>query len=268
MRNVSALLISIVLISTPLPAAQQSGPVVNPPEIVYVKCGIGGNFGVHEAPSKAAAVIAKVDCGDVLISFGEEQGFYKVRTEQGPTGYIPSEFVSKAKQDVPVSSSPAPPASLPSPPTSANKKEKPRIIVEVVETQTSQHQFTTTIPGTAGTSDTTCNTNGNGSVYGTSNGGTVNGTVNTNSTTNCTTTSQPGTPPATLNESITQEYVRVIWPGGTHVTLWCQAGFRKCFTLAPGRYQAEPKGNVVWIYANDLSGKEHKLNYKAVGQGW
>jgi hypothetical protein len=274
MRNLKALLICTVLFSTPLFGGQQSSPDVNQPEIVYVKCGIGENLGVHEIPSKSATVLAKVNCGDVLISFGEEQGFYKVRTEHGLVGYIPSEFISKTKQEVPVSTSPTQPTHLPSPSPSAKKKEKPRIIVEVVETQTGQRQFTTTIPGTAGTSQTTCNTNGNGSVYGTSNGGTVNGTVNTNSTTNCTTTSQPGTPPMSFDESIAQEYVRVIWPSGLHTTLWCQAGFRKCFSLAPGRYLAEPEFdrgghlNAVWIHANDLSGKERKINYKPVGQGW
>jgi hypothetical protein len=145
------------------------------------------------------------------------------------------------------------------------KKKPPNIIsVEVVESQDSQRQFTTTIPGTAGTSETKCDTNGNSSVYGTSNGGTVNGTINTNSTTNCTTTSQPGTPPMTLNESIAQEYVRVIWPGGSHVTLWCQAGFRQCLSLAPGIYSAEVKGNAVWIYA----AYRKKIKYTPVGGSW
>jgi hypothetical protein len=147
-------------------------------------------------------------------------------------------------------------------------KDKPRITVQVVDTQTSERQYTYTTRGTAGTSSTTCNTNGNGTVYGTSSGSTIDGTINTSSNTNCTTTTQPGTPPTTQVRSITQEHVRVIMADGTHVTLWCQAGFRSCASLRPGSYSAEVKGNTVWIYAHDLSGKEHKIKYKAVGGDW
>jgi hypothetical protein len=152
--------------------------------------------------------------------------------------------------------------------TTTVAKDKPRITVEVVGTQSSERQYTYTVPGTSGTSSTNCNTNGNGSVYGTSNGNSNNGTINTNSTTNCTTTSRPGTPSTTGVRSIAQENVRVIMPDGQHVTLWCQAGFRACAGLRPGNYSAEVKGNSLWIYAHDLSGKEHKVKYKAVGGDW
>ena len=146
-------------------------------------------------------------------------------------------------------------------------KEKPRVTIQVVETNTSERQYAYTVPGTAGTSTTNCDTNGNGSVYGTNNGGTVNGTVNTNSNTNCTTTSQPGTPARTGTRSIIQEHVQAIMPDGMHVTLWCQVGFRKCDSLQPGNYSAEVDGNAVWMYVHDLSGKEHRIKYKYVG-GW
>ncbi len=174
--------------------------------------------------------------------------------------------VTEALQDVPIDDAKFAKPSQPQPPALA--KEKPRITVQVVGTQTSERQYTYTIPGTAGTSTTNCNTNGNGSVYGTTNGSTINGTVDTNSTTNCTTTSQPGTPPSTHVSSIAQEHVRAIMADGTHVTLWCQAGFRRCASLQPGYYSAEVKGNTVWMYAHDLSGKEHKIKYKAVGGDW
>jgi hypothetical protein len=143
-------------------------------------------------------------------------------------------------------------------------KEKPRVNVQVVETQTSDRQYTSTVAGTAGTSTTTCNANGNQTVYGTSRGSTVKGAVNTNSTSTCTTTSRPATPPTTQVRSIRQEHVQAIMEDGTHVTLWCQAGLRKCVSLHTGAYSAEVDGNTVWIYIRDLSGKEQKLKYKAV----
>jgi len=51
---------------------------------------------------------------------------------------------------------------------------------------------------------------------------------------------------------------------GTRVTLWCQAGLRKCVSLQPGSYSAEVDGNTVWMYVRELSGKERKIKYKAV----
>jgi hypothetical protein len=56
-------------------------------------------------------------------------------------------------------------------------------------------------------------------------------------------------------------------PDGTHVTLWCQRGFRKCSTLNGGYYSAEINGDSVWIFGHDLGGKEHKIKYHYVG-GW
>jgi hypothetical protein len=62
--------------------------------IVIVKCGYGPDLGIHNAPSTADTEIDKVNCGDILISLGEESGFYKVRTKSGITGYISSVFIS------------------------------------------------------------------------------------------------------------------------------------------------------------------------------
>lgn len=151
--------------------------------------------------------------------------------------------------------------------SAASAKDKPRITVQVVGTQSSEQPETYTTRGTAAISTTNCNTNGNGSVDGTDDGSTINGTLDTHSTTNCTTTSQPGRPATTHTLYYLQENVQAIMPDGTHVTLWCQVGFRKCDSLRPGYYSAEIAGNTVWMYAHDLSGKEHKIKYKYVG-GW
>ena len=48
------------------------------------------------------------------------------------------------------------------------------------------------------------------------------------------------------------------------MTLWCQVGFRHCDNLQPGKYEAEIDGNALFVYVHDLSGKEHKIKYKAV----
>jgi hypothetical protein len=138
-------------------------------------------------------------------------------------------------------------------------KDNPTITVKVVDTQASTRQFSYTTPGTAGTSNTTCDTNG--SAIDTGN------ITNINANTNCTTTSTAATPPQTHVRSIAQEHVFAVMPDGSHVTLWCQAGFRHCYYLQPGSYTAEVKGNSLWMYAHDLSGREHKVKYHAVG-GW
>ena len=271
MRSLIALLVCFGFLSIPLFAGQMTSPVVNPPEIVYVKWGLGVNFSVRKTPFASAAVVAKVNCGDVVISFGEESDFYKVRTEEGITGYISSKFISKTKQDVRVSSSTSegatptptvPSAPLPTPPASTKKMENtlgcrgPHCVmsIEVVETQTGERHYATTLPGTDATSQTNCNLDGD--------------------TINCKTTSQPSTPPVSLDNSIVQVYARVIWPSGLHSTLWCQPGFRKCFTLEPGMYTAEPEFDqgghlkAVWISGTDPSGKKWKANYKPINQSW
>jgi TPR repeat protein len=54
-------------------------------------------------------------------------------------------------------------------------------------------------------------------------------------------------------------------PDGRQVTLWCQEGFRQCDNLLPGKYESEIDGTAVFVFVHDLSGKEHKIKYKAVG---
>ena len=148
--------------------------------------------------------------------------------------------------------------------SAAFAKEKPRVTVQVVETETSERQYTRTVAGTAGVSTTNCNTSDNQTVSATSRGRTVRGVVDTNSSSNCTTVSRPATPPRTQVRSVTQQNVQAIMADGTQVTLWCQAGLRKCVSLQPGNYSAEVDGNTVWIYVRELSGKERKIKFKAV----
>ena len=144
-------------------------------------------------------------------------------------------------------------------PAVAAKNPAKVIRIQVVTSKASQRQYGYTLPGTQGTSNTNCNSDATGTTLG--NNTTINGT------TNCTTTTTPGTPARTVVNSIAQEHVYAVMPDDSHVTLWCQAGFRRCSYLQPGFYSAEIKGNSLFILAHDLSGKEFKVKYHAVG-GW
>jgi hypothetical protein len=134
-------------------------------------------------------------------------------------------------------------------------KDKPTVTIQVVSSQGSKREYTYTTPATAGTSTTSCNTNGS-----------VNGDY-VNANTDCSTTSTPGTPASSHTSYIPQEHVYAIMPDGNHVTLWCQEGWRHCASLQPGHYDAELKGDAAWIHTHDLSGKVRKVKYHAVG-GW
>lgn len=206
--------------------------------------------------------VATLDCNSVVTRVtGDTDAIWtEIITSQGKKGYVATRQLSSTPVDCPAPSD--------SQPATFSKSKSRVTTIQVVGTQSGEREYAYTIPGTTGKSTTTCNTNGNGSVYATDNGSTINGNINTDSTTNCTTTTQPSTPPSTHVGYIAQEYVRAIMPDGTHVTLWCQVGFRKCASLQPGTYSAEVKGNTVWMYAHDLSGKEHKVKYKAVGGDW
>jgi len=59
-----------------------------------------------------------------------------------------------------------------------------------------------------------------------------------------------------------------IMPDGTHVTLWCQAGFRRCANLATGTYTAEPDGDKalkLYIYSLVSHKPMGKIKYRVSG---
>jgi hypothetical protein len=138
-------------------------------------------------------------------------------------------------------------------------KDEKQVTIQVVNTQSSERHYSTFIPGTAGSSSTNCDTNATANTYGNN--------TNINGSTDCTTINHPGTAPRVVDNSISQAHVYAIMPNGTHITLWCQAGFRRCSTLQPGPYAAEIKGNTVWMQTVKLDGKPQKIKYRFVG-GW
>jgi hypothetical protein len=139
-------------------------------------------------------------------------------------------------------------------------KEKPKITIQVVDAQSSTRQYTYYVPGTNGHSETNCDSDATAIDLG-------GGMATANGTTNCTTTTTPGRSASTGVRYIPQMHVHAITPDGTHITLWCQSGFRRCDNPRPGNYTAEIDGNSVWLYGHDLSGKVHKTKYHYVG-GW
>jgi hypothetical protein len=142
-------------------------------------------------------------------------------------------------------------------------KDQPTLQIEVIGTDAWQRDLAIHHAATSGTSDTNCNTNGN--VNETTYGNTASGSVN--ATTNCTTTSTPGTPAYTTHRAVQQESVHAIF-NGQHVTLWCQAGFRKCANLAPGTYTAEADGDKavrIYVYSLITHKLMGKMKYRVVG---
>lgn len=143
------------------------------------------------------------------------------------------------------------------------KDPKPTFQVKVLSTDAWQREIEIHHAATNGTSSTNCNGNGNGTA--TTYGNITTGNVNT--TTNCTTTTTPGRAAYTTRRAILQESVHAIL-NGQHVTLWCQAGYRKCANLAPGTYTAEADGDkAVRIYVYSLISHKlmGKMKYRAVG---
>lgn len=149
--------------------------------------------------------------------------------------------------------------------TAATAKEHPKIRIEVLSAKSAQRQFTYTTPGRAGTSTTNCNSNGSGTINATTYGNNTYGNVNTDTQTNCNTTTTAATPPTAHTSTIQQEYISAVLPNGSHLTLWCQAGFRKCYELQPGFYDAEVTGgSTLEVIVVDLQGKQHRIKYRSV----
>lgn len=147
-------------------------------------------------------------------------------------------------------------------------KDKPVITIQVVSTDAPIRDVAIHHAGTAATSTTNCDTNGNTNGTATTSGDMTTVNANTTAYTQCNTTTNPGRPAYTSHAYIQQEYVHAIMPDGQHVTLWCQAGFRKCADLAAGTYQAEADGDkALRIYVYSIVSKKMmgKMKYRVAG---
>jgi len=147
-------------------------------------------------------------------------------------------------------------------------KKKPVITIEVVRTDAPVKDVAIHHPASSGTATTNCTTTGSTNGTATTYGDMTAINAATTADTDCRTTSTPGQPAYTSHTYIQQEYVYAIMPEGQHVTLWCQAGFRKCADLAAGSYQAEADGDkALRLYVYSLVSKKlmGKMKYRVVG---
>ena len=94
-------------------------------ETVFINC-LNSQREVHSTAFYASPTLAEVPCGDALNLLGSENGYIKVRTQQGVVGYVMEEYVSKTKPETPkaeqavvVISPPSRPAAAASGPTPA-----------------------------------------------------------------------------------------------------------------------------------------------------
>jgi len=67
-------------------------------ETVYVNC-VNSQREVHSTAFYQSPTLAEVSCSDALIFLGSENGFAKVRTQQGVVGYMMEDFISKNKPE-------------------------------------------------------------------------------------------------------------------------------------------------------------------------
>lgn len=156
-------------------------------------------------------------------------------------------------------------------PVVAFAKDKPRITIHVVKTETSSSQYTYTTPGREGSSRTNCATTGttNGTIndYGV-------GPITTNSTgnanTDCTTRTTAAIPPQEHTGTATIEAVTAFMPDGSRIAMFCDSDGQRhwtphrCEYLAPGAYTAEADKDRLIVYVPDISGKVRKVKYRAV----
>jgi len=148
------------------------------------------------------------------------------------------------------------------------KKEKNVVNIEIVDSNSSVRDIAIHHNATSGKETTNCDTNGNVNGTATTYGDTTNIYGTTTSNTTCQTTVDPGQPAYTSHTYIQQEHVHAIMPDGQHVTLWCQAGFRKCANLSPGTYQAEADGDKalrLYVYSIVSHKMMGKMKYRVVG---
>lgn len=149
-------------------------------------------------------------------------------------------------------------------PIVAFARDKSRITIRVVKTETSSSQYTYTTPGREGSSRTNCTTTG-----------TTNGTINdygvgpiwTNSTgnanTDCSTRTVAAIPPQEHTGTATIVAVTAFMPDGSRLAMFCPYGEHHCDYLAPGAYTAEVKGDNLLVSVPDISGKVRTVKYRA-----
>jgi hypothetical protein len=96
--------------------------------------------------------------------------------------------------------------------------QKTQFQLQVISSTQKLDSVVTSVPGTPSRSNTNCN----GTVTGS-------GTTSTVSE-DCKTTTMPGTAASVGTRYHYSEDMRVLLPGNTHLTIWCQEGYRTVFS--------------------------------------
>ena len=135
--------------------------------------------------------------------------------------------------------------------------------IEVVSSQTGIRELAWSIPGSPGYSRTNCSSTGTASGTATTIGDTTFGNATANDNTTCRTTYTPPTEASTTYSYINQVWVYAV-VDGAHFKLWCQKQFRDCRILQAGHYEAESKGDFMFIIGRDPGGKAHRIKYRVV----
>ena len=147
-----------------------------------------------------------------------------------------------------------------------DKSKKEKISIQILDS-VSAPVVTGHAPGTSAYSSTSCGSSGTANLNATAtelgNGTTnISGTGNTNASTNCETVYHEATPG---HDTYVQQVglLATIPALNKDVLLWCAVDWRQCQVLAQGTYNAEIKGDVVWIYVFGGT-RPAKIKYRIV----
>ena len=128
----------------------------------------------------------------------------------------------------------------------AAKKQKPQVMIEVVESRTRVRVQTQPAKPSPSTN---CQSMARA---------TETGIRAADSSANCTTTTDA--PPPTVTR-ISEEQIQAVMPDGKRITLVCQQGRRSCSKLIAGSYKVEVDADSAWVYVQDGS-KLRKIKYQ------
>ena len=225
-----------------------ASPLANGQTFKYVQC--SGT----SVPAFSEVVNGRGQGEQFPLTCGQKVEFVKeyesswaiIRLDQGRTAYLVNVFLADKKSD--------------------NEFQQHKVgskTIEVVSSQAGVRELAWHIPGSPGYSRTDCSGTGIASGTATTIGDTTFGNATANATATCQTTYTPPTEASTTYSYINQVWVYAV-VDGTHMKLWCQKQFRDCRILQAGHYEADSKGDFMFIIGRDPGGKAHRIKYRVV----
>ena len=232
-------LLSLALIATPIAAGQT---------FKYVQCS-GTSVSAYSAVVNGHGRGEEIPltCGQKVEVVKEDDNSWSViRLDHGRTAFLVSYFLADKKRD-----------------EKSQQRKVGSKTIEVVSSQLGVRELAWYIPGSPGYSRTNCSSTGTASGSATTIGDTTFGNATANGNTTCQTTYTPPTEASTTYSYINQVWVYAI-VDDAHMKLWCQKQFRDCRILQAGHYEAESKGDFMFIVGRDPGGKAHRIKYRVV----